>query len=206
MLNIRPTKLLLLFVADMPLICGCSQNADERLAQLNKRQSVIDRRVAADEKRAAELRNEVVQLEDVLKMQRTCLDRQACWAQVARANAAIASQLAECNRKSANWYACEAERVSTKAGDTGLGCLLGWGFAAATGGSVAPAIAIGCGLGAKRSELRNHARCLNEGKPIACGEIPTLLTRLALSSAGFSKMPTCEPMPPECELLTSSSR
>lgn len=194
-----------LFAVGIQLLSGCSRNADERLAQLNKRQSAIDARVAADEQRAADLRLEVQQLEDVLQMQRTCLERQACWTQVARVNAAIAAELAECNRKSANWFACEAERTRNKADGTGLGCLLGWGFAAATGGSIAPSIAIGCGLGAKHGETHTRFECLNRSKPMLCGQMPMLMKRLALSTVGLSEMPTCEPMPPECELVTSSS-
>lgn len=158
---------LLLFVTSIPLICGCRQNADSRLSRIHARQSAIDNRIVADEKRAADLRAEVKQLEDVLQMQRTCIERQACWAQVARVNAAIASELAECNRKSANWFACEAERTRNKADGTGLGCLLGWGFAVATGGAVAPSIAIGCGLGAEHGASHTRAECSNRSKHIA---------------------------------------
>jgi len=204
MTQFHPTRLFSIAIAAHAF--ACSRITDARLSQLHARQSAIDARVAADEQRAADLRVEVQQLEDVLQMQRTCLERQACWVQVARVNAAIAAELAECNRKSANWFACEAERTRNKADGTGLGCLLGWGFAAATGGSIAPSIAIGCGLGAKHSESHTRPECVNQPRPMPCGQIPALLTRSALSSIGLSKMPTCEPMPYECELLNSFSR
>ena len=197
----RCTKLLL-FICGIPLFWGCSRNTDERLAQVNKRQSVIDGRVAADEKRAAELRTEVKQFEKVLEMQQRCFERQACWVQVARANAAIAAHYAECNLKTANWFACEAERTRNKADSTGLGCLLGWGVAVATGGSMAPSIAVGCGLGAKRAEMQSV--CANMARPMECGQFRNIHMTLALAPMGLSEMPTCEPMPIECELLTSS--
>lgn len=197
---------LLPLLLSVPLLLGCSRNTDERLAQVQKRQSIIHARVAADERRAANLRAEVKQLEHTLEAQRRCLEAQACWANVARANAAIAAELAECNRKSANWFACEAERTRNKADGTGLGCLLGWGFAVATGGSLAPSIAIGCGLGAKHGESHTRSACANLPEPMQCGRFPLILRRMALSSIGLSEMPTCEPMPPECESLALSSQ
>lgn len=204
-MRIRPARPFL-FLLGTTLHVGCSEAADQRLSQLHQRQSVIDARVAADERRAADLRAEVKQLEHTLELQRRCLEVQACWASVARANAAIAAELAECNRKSANWFACEAERTRNKADGTGLGCLLGWGFAVATGGSLAPSIAIGCGLGAKHGESHTSSACTNLPEPMQCGRFPLILRRMALSSIGLSEMPTCEPMPPECESLALSSQ
>lgn len=201
-MDFRRTKLLL-FIWGIPLFWGCSRSADERLAQVNMRQSVIDTRVAADEKRAAELRTEVKQFERVLEMQQRCFVQQMCWVQVARVNAAIAAELSQCNVVSANWFACDAERTRNKADGTGLGCLLGWGFAVATGGSVAPSIAVGCGLGAKRAEMQSV--CANTARPMACGQFQNIHMTLALAPMGLSEMPTCEPMPIECELLTSFS-
>ncbi len=93
------------FVWSIVLFAGCGRDMDQRLTQIHQRQSVIDARIASDEKRAANLRAEVKQLEEKVDSERRCLERQACWAQVARANAAIAAELAECNRKSANFGA-----------------------------------------------------------------------------------------------------
>lgn len=203
-MDLRPAKLLA-FVIGIPLFWGCGGNADKRLAHVQRRQSVIDARVAADEKRATELRAEVKQLEDVLHMQRACLEHQACWGQVARVNAAIAAELAQCNLASANWFACDAERTRNKADGTGLGCLLGWGFAAATGGALAPSIAIGCGLGRSHSEIHTNGICVQQSRPRPCGQLQHVFTQRALAALEFPSMPVCERMPPECELLNSSS-
>ncbi len=195
----------LLFIWGIPLFWGCSRSADERLAQVNKRQSVIDGRVAADEKRAADLRAEVKQLERVLEMQQRCFVQQVCWVQVARVNAAIAAELSECNLASANWFACDAERTRNKADGTGLGCLLGWGVAVATGGSVAPSIAIGCGLGSKHGESNTTGICVQQSRPRPCGQLHHVFVQRALAALELPSMPTCERIPHECELLNSSS-
>jgi hypothetical protein len=193
------------FVLGILVCLGCGQNTDQRLAQVQKRQSVIDERIAADEKRAAELRSEVKQLEQTVDLERSCLARQECWMQLARVNAFVAKELAECNRHSANWFACDAERTRNKAEGTGLGCLVGWGFAVLTGGSAAPAIAIGCGLGAKRGESNTVGHCMQQSRPEACGARQAAFTEAALASLQLTNMPTCEPVPPECGSVAPSS-
>jgi len=204
-MSLRPAKLLP-FLLGIPLAGGCSRNADERLAQIQKRQSIIDAHVAADEKRASDLRAEVQQLEQKIDVQRRCLERQVCWTQLARVNALIAKELAECNRASANWFACDAERTRTKAEGTGLGCLVGWGFAVATGGSVAPAIAIGCGLGSEHGASHTEGDCMHYSRPQPCGQRQPVFTAVALSTLQLKSVPTCEPIPPECESLGFSSQ
>lgn len=196
----------ILFVWGMLAMAGCARNGDQRLAAVQKRQAAIHERIAADEKRAADLRKEVQQLEGTLDVQRICIERQACWAQVARVNAFVANELAECNRNSANWFACDAERTRNKANGTGLGCLLGGGFAVMTGGSAAPAIAIGCGLGAEHGESNSVGDCTRQSRPVPCGTRQDIFTATALASLQLTSIPTCEPMPPECELPSSSSQ
>lgn len=193
------------FVLGVLVCLGCGPNTDQRLAQVQKRQSVIDERIAADEKRAAELRIEIKKLEQTVDLERLCLERQECWTQTARVNAFVAKELAECNRQSANWFACDAERTRNKVEGTGLGCLVGWGFAVLSGGSAAPAIAIGCGLGAKRGESNTVGNCMRHARPEACGTRQAAFTEAALASLQLATMPTCEPMPPECESRTALS-
>lgn len=193
------------FVWGMLICLGCGQNTDQRLAQVQKRQSVIDERIAADEKRAAELRSEVKQLEQTVDLERLCLERQECWTQIARVNAFVAKELAECNRHSANWFACDAERTRNKVEGTGFGCLVGWGFAVLSGGSAAPAIAIGCGLGAKRGESNTIGNCMQQARPEACNTRQAAFTEAALASLQLTTMPTCEPVPPECGSVASLS-
>lgn len=193
------------FVLGMLVCIGCGQNTDQRLAQVKKRQSDINERITADEKRAAELRSEVKQLEQTVDLERLCLERQACWTQTARVHAFIAKELAECNRNSANWFACDAERTRNKADGAGLGCLVGWGFAVLSGGSAAPAIAIGCGLGAKRGESNTVGDCMQQSRPESCGARQVAFTEAALASLQLTTMPTCEPVPPECGSVASLS-
>ena len=56
----------ILFVWGMLTIAGCARNSDQRLAAVQKRQTTIHERIAADEKRATDLRKEVQELEGVL--------------------------------------------------------------------------------------------------------------------------------------------
>lgn len=193
------------FVWGALLLFGCGRSTDQRLAQVQKRQSAINERIAADEKRAASLHAEVEQLEQTIDLERRCVERQECWTQLARVNAFVAKELAECNRNSANWFACDAERTRNKAEGTGLGCLVGWGFAVLTGGSAAPAIAIGCGLGAKHGESNSVGDCMKQSRPQPCGAQQDIFTAAALASLQLPSMPACEPMPPECETRSSSS-
>ena len=195
----------LTFVWGMVLVSGCARSTDQRLAHVQKRQTAIHERIAADEKRATELRAEVKQLEQTVDVERRCLERQECWTQLARVNAFVAKELAECNRNSANWFACDAERVRNKASGTGLGCLVGWGFALMTGGSAAPAIAIGCGLGAEHGESNTVGDCMHQSRPIPCGARQEAFTAAALASLQLASLPTCDPMPLECDSQSSAS-
>lgn len=198
--------LILWGTAIIPAGIGCSAGTDRRLGQVEQRQAELDLRVAIDERRAADLRADTLQLQNVLEAQRRCIAWEGCLAQVSRINAEVMAKLAECNKNTANWYACDAQRTRNTAEGAGLGCLLGWGFAVATGGAAAPAVLIGCGAGAATGDSGSTGSCTNRPKPRPCGQMGLTFQSEVLASQGLTTMPVCGPMPEECASLNFSSR
>jgi hypothetical protein len=185
---------------------GCGAHVDRRLGQIEQRQSELDLRVAVDERRAADLHADTLQLQYVLDAQRRCIAWQECRAQTSRIEAEVMAKLAACNMKTANWFACDAQRTKDTAEGAGLGCLLGWGFAIMTGGSAAPAVLIGCGAGAATGSSGSTGSCTTQPKPQPCGRMGPAFQTEALWAHGLTDMPVCGPMPEECAALNFSSR
>ncbi|MDC3985916.1 hypothetical protein [Polyangium jinanense] len=187
-------------------IFGCGAHVDRRLGQIEQRQSELDLRVAVDERRAADLRADTLQLQYVLDAQRRCIAWEECRAQTSRIRASIMANLAACNMNTANWFACDAQRTRNTAEGAGLGCLLGWVVAGVTGGAVAPAVLIGCGAGAATGSSGSTGSCTTQPKPRPCGQMGAAFQSEALMREGLTAMPVCGPMPEECAALNFSSR
>jgi len=202
----RGPLLILWGAAIIPVLAGCGTGTDRRLGQVEQRQVELDLRVAVDERRAADLRADTLQLQYVLEAQRRCIAWEGCRAQVSRINAEVMGKLAECNKNTANWYACDAQRTRNTAEGAGLGCLLGWGFAVATGGTAAPAVLIGCGTGAAAGDSGSTGSCTSQPKPKPCGRLGPAFEAEVLASQGLITTPVCGPMPEECASLNFSSR
>ncbi|MCC6554193.1 MAG: hypothetical protein IT372_14400 [Polyangiaceae bacterium] len=192
-------------MAVIPVLAGCGAGTDRRLGQIERRQSELDLRVAVDERRAADLRADAIQLQHVLETQRRCIAWEGCRAQTSRIQAEIMAKLAECNRNTANWYACDAQRTRNTAEGAGLGCLLGWGAAIVTGGAAAPAVLIGCGAGAAAGDSGSTGSCTSQPKPKSCGRLGPAFQAEVLAAQGLTVMPVCGPMPQECASLSFSS-
>lgn len=186
-------------------LVSCGGTTDGRIVDVEGRQRDLDMRVTADERRAAKLRAEAIQLQQVLEAQRRCIAWQECQARTSRLSASVAARLAECNMHTANWYACTARRTQNTAAGAGLGCLLGWAAAVATGGAVAPAVMIGCGAGAAAGHEDSAGPCTHQRKPQPCGQMQHVFESQALQAEGLSSMPACGPMPQECALLNTPS-
>lgn len=200
--SMRNASITVMFFA----LVGCGARIDKRLGQIEQRQSELDIRVAVDERRAADLRAETLQLQYVLDAQRRCIAWEECHARTSRLHAHVMAQLAQCNLNTANWYACDAQRTRNTAEGAGIGCLLGWGVAIATGGSAAPAIAIGCGAGAVSGESGTHGSCTTQPKPQSCGQLQFVFQQKALMAEGLMDMPACGVMPNECTELRFSAQ
>lgn len=192
--------------AFLSVLAGCSARMDRRLGQVEQRQSELDLRVAVDERRAADLRADALQLQDVLDAQRRCIAWEECRAQTSRVQAEVMGKLAQCNMNTANWYACDAQRTRNTAEGAGLGCLLGWGAAVVTGGAAAPAVLIGCGAGAATGDSGSTGSCTNQPKPRSCGQMGSAFQNEVLTAQGLLAMPVCGQMPQECASLNFSSR
>lgn len=186
-------------------LVGCGARVNQRLREIEQRQLELDIRVAVDERRAADLRADTLQLQYVLDAQRRCIAWEECHARTSRIQAHVMAQLAQCNLNTANWYACDAQRTRNTAEGAGIGCLLGWGFAIATGGSAAPAIAIGCGAGAVNGESGTRGSCTTQPKPQPCGNLQFFFQQKALMASGLTAMPVCGAMPNECTELHFSA-
>lgn len=202
----RRRPLIVWCAAIIPVVTGCGAGTDRRLGQVEQRQLELDLRVAVDERRAADLRADALQLQYVLEAQRRCIAWEECQARTSIINAEVMAKLAECNRNTANWYACDAQRTKNTAEGAGLGCLLGWGFAVATGGAAAPAVAIGCGTGAVAGNSGSTGSCTDHPRPKPCGKMEATFRTDALTTHGLTSMPVCGPMPEECASLNFSSR
>lgn len=185
---------------------GCGARTNQRLGQIEQRQSELDIRVAVEERRAADLRADTLQLQYMLDAQRRCIAWEECRARTSRIHANVMVQLAQCNMNTANWYACDAQRTRNTAEGAGIGCLLGWGVAIATGGSAAPAIAIGCGAGAVSGESGTRGLCTSQPKPQSCGNLQFFFQQKALMAEGLMDMPVCGAMPNECTELRFSAQ
>ncbi|HVJ17584.1 MAG TPA: hypothetical protein VM686_19305 [Polyangiaceae bacterium] len=188
------------------VLVGCSAQMDRRLGQVEQRQSELDLRVAEDERRAADLRADTLQLQHLLDAQRRCIAWQECRARTSRIQATIMAKLASCNMNTAHWFACGAQRTRNTAEGAGLGCLLGWVVASVTGGSAAPAVLIGCGAGAATGSSGSTGSCTTQPKPQPCGRIAPAFRSEALMLEGLTTMPDCGRMPTECVALNFSSR
>jgi hypothetical protein len=203
---VRWHPLILWGAAILPVLAGCSAGTDRRLGQVEQRQSELDLRVAVDERRAADLRADALQLQYLLEAQRRCVAWEECHARFTRIQAEITAKLAECNKNSAIWYACDARRARDTAADAGLGCLFGWVVAGVTGGAAAPAVVIGCGAGAAAGDSGSKGPCTSQPKPKPCGNLGRVFEVEALAVLGLPSTPDCGEMPEECALLNFSSR
>jgi hypothetical protein len=199
-------RLIIWRITIISVLAGCGAGTDRRLGQVEQRQSELDLRVAVDERRAADLRADTLQLQYVLEAQRRCIAWEGCRAQTTRIQAEIMAKLAECNKNTATWYACDAQRARNTADGVGLGCLLGWVAAGVTGGAVAPAVLIGCGTGAAAGDSGSTGSCTSQPRPKPCGRLGPAFEAEVLAAQGLTTMPVCGPMPEECASLNFSSR
>lgn len=173
--------------------CGASLNVT--------RQERLELRIARDERRAAELRATVLRTAQLQALQQRCLAATECRAKVAAVDAHVARQLASCNASWATWEACDAARTKRTATGAGLGCLLGWGAAAVTGGAAAPLVVAGCGAGALVGNDGAEGSCTETSRPPVCSGMDTVYKGTALRALGLDASPMCEPEPSECGRL-----
>lgn len=181
---------------------SCAGTTDAQLSSLQHRQDAVDRQVRVDERRAADLRADVIQQRRRLRLVAACIDYSKCEAKRAALEAQVQAQLALCNEQAAAWQACRANRMNrTAKGAVGL-CLVGIGAALLTGGA---SIAAGCGggalLGAGGGYVSASGSCTRTSHPPICNgpRIPSEV----LGAAGLSAPPVCTPPPVPCAQLTS---
>jgi len=162
----------------------------------------IDLRLAADERRAANLRAQTIQLQRQLEAQIACIRWARCQAIWASLRATQMQLLAECNQRSAQWHACDAGRAKKTAGGAGVGCLFGLAVAGATGGAAAPWLAVGCAGGALGGVSSASGPCTRLPEPRRCGELSDAFKREALRRRGLGSEPEqCGSKPASCVQL-----
>jgi hypothetical protein len=129
-----------------PLLGGCGATAlnGEATTRLN----ALDVRIAVDERRAANLRADVLQQEASLRAQSACMSWAEGRARLARIDAEAAQALATCALRDAQFHRCEAEGSKHTAHGALIGCAIG-GTAATllSFGTLAPAVLAGCAAG-----------------------------------------------------------
>jgi hypothetical protein len=180
-------------------LTGCGAGVEQRIAKINEA-------LSRDERRAALLRGDTLKLQTHLAIQRRCLGIAECRATSAAVNADRLAALGNCNLEAANWAACDAERAKDTATSAGLGCLFGWAAAIVTGGAAAPAVVIGCGVGAAAGHGSAEGSCVDAERPRDCGTRDAEFVSQALAKHGLRETPQCQDDPPECALLGSGLR
>ncbi len=178
---------------------GCVHHASTQ-----SRQARIERGIAEDERRAALLRAETLKLKRRMEVQQQCIAYTQCKSHESLVVSFVAKHLAECNVAAANWYACDARNAKQATEDTLLGCFLGLGAAAVTGGAAAPWALVGCGGGAVVGDQAATGICTKTSRPLACGTRQAEFLTTALVEAGLTQAPRCLPKEPEgCAELRS---
>jgi hypothetical protein len=155
----------------------------------------IDGRIAVDERRAANLRADLLQQETSLKKLAECTKWAETHALAARIDADAARALSDCALKDARFHACEAQQEKHKASGAGWGCLLGGGAALITGGALAPLALAGCGAGYVAGAATTQDCGASEPN---CDLVTRDAVTSALKQEGLTQIPKEGPMPPWC--------
>ncbi len=95
---------------------ACAGNTDGQLASLEFRQQRIEHETRLDERRAAEIRAEVLRQRRRLVLVSACIEYSKCEAQRAKLESEVQRRLALCNADVAKWEACRANRMKRAAG------------------------------------------------------------------------------------------
>ncbi len=186
-------------IAAIATLAGCIHAASTR-----SRQAKLERGLAEDERRAALLRAETLKLKRRMEAQQRCIEYTQCKSRESQVVSFVAKHLAECNVAAANWYSCDARNAKQATENTLLGCFLGLGAAAATGGAAAPWALAGCGGGAVVGEQSRAGICTKTSRPQPCGTRQAEFLSMALSESGITRPPTCPPKEPDgCDELRS---
>jgi len=156
-------------------IGGCRSVATQGdVDQLSKEVAVLEKK--RDDRRA--------ELRQLLEETKT----QECRATRAKVEAKVIVRRVECVKEQAKYESCIAKNQARTSGSGFLGCLLGLGAAALTGGAATPYAVAGCAGGIVAGGV-TEKKC---GSPPACVKTFNVIEKEVLQQEGLESISTCE--------------
>lgn len=184
-------RVLLLVFLLVAVLVGYEQFAQTKITELSQRLLQLRQQQQETETELARMRLEAQTLKIEVQEARAAAERSRCEALVAQINAEVIVTRVECLKTQSEYAECDA-RNSAKKSDGGLlGCVLGMGVAALTGGAALPITAAGC-AGGTAVGASSQVEC---GTPPSCTEEFDQIEATVLSKHGLTQRPICSQAP-----------